>query len=177
MLGKVHAGLGNLPSGDGSNLADGLSQQQVTLPHLYAANLGNTTIPVIAACLSVGACWLVLCLHLAGAWTWSRKVFALALLAVSLGIASAIACLGAVVIIDHSLQIDERSGIPFTVFFSLLIGVREELIKLIFLLPLTPFLVRFRNDAAIITIVSFVGLGFAIEENMNYYLGALRAIY
>lgn len=56
-------------------------------------------------------------------------------------------------------------------FYIASVGFREETIKLIFFLPLTPLLYRTRNPALILFTASCIGLGFAAQEN-TIYLGA-----
>jgi len=48
------------------------------------------------------------------------------------------------------------------------IGLREEALKLLLFVPLIPFLLK-RSDLEILTVAGLVGLGFAIEENINYF--------
>lgn len=60
------------------------------------------------------------------------------------------------------------SGIRYCV---LGIGLREELAKLICLLPLMPILVRKGDALATLLISASVGLGFAMEENVDYFTG------
>jgi len=56
-------------------------------------------------------------------------------------------------------------------FYVASVGFREETIKLLFFLPLTPFLYRTRTPGLILFTASCVGLGFAAQEN-TIYLGA-----
>ena len=48
------------------------------------------------------------------------------------------------------------------------IGLREEALKLLLFVPLIPFLLN-RDDLEILTVAGLVGLGFALEENINYF--------
>lgn len=48
------------------------------------------------------------------------------------------------------------------------VGFREETIKLLFFLPLTPFLYRTREPRLILFTAACVGLGFAAQENVLY---------
>ncbi|MEE9367703.1 MAG: PrsW family glutamic-type intramembrane protease [Pontiella sp.] len=48
------------------------------------------------------------------------------------------------------------------------IGFREEALKLLLFVPLIPFLLK-RDDLEILTVAGLVGLGFALEENINYF--------
>ncbi len=47
--------------------------------------------------------------------------------------------------------------------------MREEFLKLLCFTPLLPFLLKRKNDLEILTVASLVGLGFATEENINYF--------
>lgn len=49
------------------------------------------------------------------------------------------------------------------------VGAREELCKLLLFLPLLPFLLKKDDDLTACVVAAFVGLGFAIEENINYF--------
>ncbi|MEM7385109.1 MAG: PrsW family glutamic-type intramembrane protease [Verrucomicrobiota bacterium] len=48
------------------------------------------------------------------------------------------------------------------------IGLREEVIKLLFFLPFVPWLMKKRDGGAILLLASCVGLGFAFWENLGY---------
>jgi RsiW-degrading membrane proteinase PrsW (M82 family) len=62
--------------------------------------------------------------------------------------------------------------VPGLRFFILGVGLREELAKLLCLLPLMAMLVPKRDEAAALIVSASVGLGFALEENLGYYLGS-----
>lgn len=51
------------------------------------------------------------------------------------------------------------------------VGLREEVCKLLLFLPLVPFVLKRRNEIDALLVASFVGLGFAAEENINYFFG------
>ncbi len=55
-------------------------------------------------------------------------------------------------------------------YFVLGVGLREELAKLLCLLPLMPLLLRQRNELAALMTAACVGLGFAMAENAGYFL-------
>ena len=59
------------------------------------------------------------------------------------------------------------AGLRYYVFS---VGLREELAKLLCLLPLMPFLLRERNELATLLVSAGVGLGFAITENVGYFI-------
>ena len=54
-------------------------------------------------------------------------------------------------------------------FFLAGVGLREELCKLLFFLPLVPVLLWRRNRLEMLLVAGAVGLGFAIEENVSYF--------
>jgi len=58
------------------------------------------------------------------------------------------------------------AGIRYFVFS---VGLREELAKLLCVLPLMPLLLRLRDELATLIICGCVGLGFAMEENVSYF--------
>jgi RsiW-degrading membrane proteinase PrsW (M82 family) len=54
-------------------------------------------------------------------------------------------------------------------YFILGVGLREELCKLALFLPFLPWLLRARKPGRALLCGAFVGLGFALEENVQYY--------
>lgn len=123
-------------------------------------------------CIAVGACWTLLLGHLALGLYWRRSLQILVPLALLLGWASADATLLAVVVTEDWTGEAERFELPTSIFFALQIGLREEVLKLLFLAPLTPYLVRKGSDIQALVIASLVGLGFAVHENASYYIGS-----
>jgi RsiW-degrading membrane proteinase PrsW (M82 family) len=64
---------------------------------------------------------------------------------------------------------DLMSGLKY---FTLGVGVREELMKLLLLMPLLPWLIARRNELERLIVASCIGLGFAVEENIGYFVGS-----
>jgi RsiW-degrading membrane proteinase PrsW (M82 family) len=56
-------------------------------------------------------------------------------------------------------------------YFIVGVGLREELIKLAFFLPLLPFVLSRRDELERLVVASCVGLGFAAQENIIYFGG------
>ena len=54
-------------------------------------------------------------------------------------------------------------------FFLVGVGLREELCKLLFFLPFVPVLLRRKSRLEMLLVAGAVGLGFAVEENINYF--------
>ena len=61
---------------------------------------------------------------------------------------------------------DVAGGLRFFIFG---VGFREELAKLLLLLPLVPFLVKRGSELEVLIVSSCVGLGFAVLENEHYF--------
>lgn len=140
------------------------------LPHFIGAELATMRWHMFVASLVTGLTWFIFCLHMGYSWRWPRRDRLTAAAAVCLGYLSAIMCLFLVVVTDELFQTDARSGIEFNLIYCIAgIGAREELTKLLFFVPLVPFLMRMENDLSIITIASLTGLGFAVNENIKYY--------
>ena len=55
-------------------------------------------------------------------------------------------------------------------YYTLGVGFREEFCKMLFFLPLIPWLKKENCHHKILTFASLVGLGFAIEENFAYFM-------
>lgn len=59
--------------------------------------------------------------------------------------------------------------LPDAIYYVFGVGLREELCKLLLFLPLVPVLVRRGSRLEAMTCAALVGLGFAAEENINYF--------
>ncbi len=116
----------------------------------------------------VALIWIIIVGQFAG---FSRRLLLLYAAAMILGILSASATLFAVVIQDNvrgfTLEGDAWHQLTYCIAG---IGLREETIKLLFFVPLIPFLRR-RPEIESLIVAGFVGLGFAVQENIGYYLG------
>ncbi len=73
---------------------------------------------------------------------------------------------------EHAWNLHESDElIPGVRFYVLGVGLREELAKLLCVLPLMPILLRVRDELTALLVSGCVGLGFAITENVNYFAG------
>jgi len=140
-------------------------------PPLWRSEYRHYGPAIWAACLVSGACWALLLFHLGLGWRWRRPLQALVPLAILLGWLSADATLLAVVVTDDWVGESAAEQFPLSIAYALLIGLREEVVKLLFFLPLVPYLARMGSDIQALVVAALVGLGFAIQENANYYLG------
>lgn len=94
----------------------------------------------------------------------------LCLVAVVLGVMSTWGTLVADRWQEEVMGIVERDDVlGAVIYFVAGVGLREELMKLLFLLPLVPLLIRRGSELEMLIVAGCVGLGFAAEENLGYY--------
>ena len=128
--------------------------------------------PVVLAALT-GCCWLIFTLQALQVIGWRDPRLWLALGGVLLGVLSVWPTIFFVYWQEHGWGLQEsRSLIPGLRFFVLGVGLREELAKLLCLLPLMPLLLRLRSELAVLLVSGCVGIGFALEENAGYFAGS-----
>lgn len=127
-------------------------------------------LPLEAICLTglaAGLWYLLLVVHLPGrGWRW---IWPLAPLLA--GIASIWPTVSLIAFQQDQLGIDEE-GVPFPLnMLHLIIGVgfREEVCKLALAALFMPWLLKRRAPGLSLMTGAFVGLGFAMEENIDYY--------
>lgn len=126
---------------------------------------------VLAITLLVGAAWAFFLWHLAEAPKLSSGFGLLCVTGFVLGALSTIPTVYAVIWQDEILKLGPGTTLPQTLlYYFAAVGVREELCKLLLFVPLLPFLLRRDDEFEALMVASFVGLGFAIEENGNYFL-------
>lgn len=99
-------------------------------------------------------------------------------IAIALGAFSTQLTLLAALLQKELLGFDQRllgdgmlQGFAYCIFG---IGLREEFTKLLVFLPLIPYLMRQNRPALWLLSAGCVGLGFAIEENLNYIAGGMN---
>lgn len=87
------------------------------------------------------------------------------------GVLSTTATIYLVVIQDDILKHNAGDTVYHALaYFIAGVGLREELCKLLLFVPFLPVLLKRDNELEALLVASFVGLGFAIEENGNYYM-------
>ena len=132
---------------------------------------------VVALAVFAGCCWFVFLWQVLRI-SWLDARIAICLIAVALGVLSIWPT--GFLILYQEVRWNVRASIelvPGLRFFILGVGLREELAKLICLLPLMPLLVRRRDEMLALVASACVGLGFAAEENINYFIGSLATEY
>ena len=143
------------------------------LYHLTIEEYNSYSWKALVTCSVAGIGWILFLVHLGSGWFWKRKEQLLIPIAFALGFISTLFCLGVVVVQDHYLnhQGFEGKSIIYNLAYSVLgIGLREEVCKLLFFLPLLYFIKDIKEDYKILCYCSLVGLGFAVEENFGYFM-------
>ena len=125
--------------------------------------------PVMLAALA-GSSWLIFLWQAMQMPKLRSLAFWCMLAAIPLGILSIWPTLFFDYWLEHRWSVVESSElIPGLRFFILSVGAREELAKLLCLLPLMPLLLSIRSELTALMVSGCVGLGFAMEENINYF--------
>lgn len=139
----------------------------VVLQTLIPAAYEDTPRSIFALALLTGLVWAVLLLRFGDArcslWPWG-------LAALVLGALSAHATVLVILLQESYLSFFEGQEMWQQIGYCVAgIGLREEVVKLAFFLPLLPFLRRREDDLSLLIVASLVGLGFAMEENVGYF--------
>lgn len=88
-----------------------------------------------------------------------------------LGVLSTTATIYLVILQDEILKFAAgKDVVSVLAYYIGGVGAREELAKLLFFAPLLPILVKRDDELEALLVASFVGLGFAVEENGIYFL-------
>lgn len=141
-----------------------------TLPRVvyHHKHLGPVVLSAITAC-----CWLVFLWQAMRTPGLRELRLWCALIAIPLGVLSIWPTLFFDYWLEHAWNLREsKELIPGVRYFVLSVGLREELAKLLCLLPLMPLLLRINDELTTLLVSGCVGLGFAIEENINYFINS-----
>jgi|GEM_PF-728035 len=121
--------------------------------------------------LITAAAWAFFLFHLGETPRMFSGVSALCLAGFVLGALSTTPTVYLVILEDDILRFTPGENLFQTVAYFLGgVGLREELCKLVLFAPLLPWLLKRDDELEALLVASFVGLGFAIEENTNYLL-------
>ncbi len=159
---------------------DAYVEQEIALSRMDWPELVRTLIPaayedvnlaMVFLALVSGLIWAVIVLRFNGAISVRSAPVRLAIPALLLGALSAHATILFIFLQENQLHLGLGPEPMGQFAYCLGIGFREEGLKLLFFCPLIPFLWR-KADLEILTVAGLVGLGFAIEENINYFEGS-----
>ncbi len=141
-----------------------------TLP---AAQFATHLDGALALTLVTGIAWAFFLFHLGENRRALSATTALCLTALVLGALSTFPTICAAIWQEDMLGLGANTeSLPYLAYQVGGVGLREELSKLLLLLPLLPFLVARRDEREALLVASFIGLGFAIEENGGYFLNS-----
>lgn len=127
----------------------------------------------LALAMLTGAAWLAFALHALHVSGLRDMRLWLALAAVPLGVLSIWPTHFFDVWQEFTWGLEQSASLLHGLRFYILgVGLREETAKLLCLLPLMPLLVRMRSELAALLVSGCVGIGFALAENANYFVGA-----
>jgi RsiW-degrading membrane proteinase PrsW (M82 family) len=140
----------------------------VPLTQISMQNDGLVTLTLIA-----GLAWAFFLFHLGETAAVFSSTTLLCLGALALGVLSTTPAIYLLIWQDEILQLSAGDTSVHLLAYSVGgIGLREELCKLLLFVPMLPFLVKRDDDREALLVASFVGLGFAIEENGSYFLAS-----
>ncbi len=142
---------------------------QMIVPLLRYEITHYSLIHIIAATFT-GLAWGLFLIHCGRLWKNGRIVL-LGVLALFLGAASTQAVVLIGTITNNLIGFEsQHKNIVFNFLYAVMgIGLREEVLKLMFFLPVAFLLRRNASSLQVLMVASMAGLGFAIEENIGYY--------
>lgn len=128
---------------------------------------------VLVLTVLTGAAWSFFLFHLGQVAQLGRASLVACGLALGAGALSTTVTIYAVIWQDEMLGLSPEGDIlRSAAYFVGAVGVREETGKLLLFLPFLPWLARRGGEREALVVASFVGLGFAVEENSSYFLDA-----
>jgi hypothetical protein len=135
----------------------------------FPAQYEGTTLGIGLLAGLAGIVWLVICVTIGRVDERPALRAPLYLLAIPLGVASAYLTLALSIVEDNLRFVERHDAASDAIFFVVGVGLREELAKMLLLLPLVPFVSRWGRRREALACGALVGLGFAAEENINYF--------
>lgn len=124
----------------------------------------------VAVSLVAAFAWMLFLAHL-GEWNQIRSgTTALCAAGFVLGVLSTVAVSYVIIGQEDVLTVAAGNDPAHIVLYYIAgVGAREEVCKLALFLPLVPMLLKRDDELEVLIVASFVGLGFAIEENATYF--------
>jgi RsiW-degrading membrane proteinase PrsW (M82 family) len=125
-----------------------------------------------------GAVWFTLLLRFAQTPRIRHPRTGLGLLAVVLGVLSVWPTIWCVIYQEAVWDFTEDSAdlLQNMKYYIAGVALREELCKLLLFAPLGIYLARDGDGVEILALAGCVGLGFAVQENINYFTGEVSAV-
>jgi protease PrsW len=156
-------------------------RQDIALAQMNWPDLVITVIPaayekanglMVGLTLLVGLVWATILLRFNGALSWQNTAVRWAVPALIAGALSAHLTILIIFLQENQMGLAFGDTV-FSQFRYILVGIglREEAAKLIGFVLLLPWAKKMKN-LEILTLAGLVGLGFAVEENINYFTAA-----
>lgn len=157
-------------------IAVGLRDWSGLLKWIVVTQVESYQDPVYLVALVAGLAWAFFLFNFGEVPRFWSVTSALCLAGFVAGIISTVPTVFISIIEEDVLQFSKGFD-PYHMFAYNIAGVgtREELCKLLVFLPLLPFLLKRGDDLEALLVASFVGLGFAIEENGGYFMHSAAA--
>ena len=134
----------------------------------------NFDVPMAIIAGITAIVWAALLFRLGQISPWLSRTSALCLLALFAGALSTIPTVFLVIVEDTYVGYQPDGDlIRMLAFFIGGVGLREEFCKLIFFLPFAIYFAKRGEERDAFIVASFVGLGFAAEENIGYFSQSL----
>lgn len=141
----------------------------VLLKTYFSSAYEGVHVSMVLLAILTGVIWSAILLRFSGSMSVRSFPVQLAIPALVLGALSAHGTILCIYWQEYQHSFSMGSETINQLFYCIFgIGLREELLKLLFFVPLIPFLLK-RNDLEILTLAGLVGLGFATAENINYF--------
>ena len=134
------------------------------------ANMPHATIGIYALAGTAGLLWFWFCARIGQMGERKKFRVPLYLAAFALGVASVYLTL-AILFVEEDIFhfVEKKNPIADVIWWILGVGLREEISKLVFFMPLLPFIRKYGGRREVIACGAIVGLGFAAEENLGYF--------
>ena len=127
----------------------------------------------LALSILAGCCWLLFLWQALRTPGWRDPNLWAALFAIALGVLSIWPTHFFSLWQEYGWNLhDSQELIPGLRYWVLGVGLREEVAKLLCVLPLMPVFLRLRDELTVLLVSACVGLGFAAVETVNYFAGA-----
>jgi hypothetical protein len=138
----------------------------IPVTQIYSYRPGILTVTIIA-----GVAWALFLIHLGEVTPLLSRTAAVCGFGFVAGVISTTPTIFLVIVQDDILGFTAGEDVYRTFAYYIAgVGAREELCKLLLFAFLLPFLIKQDDELEALTVACFVGLGFAIEENANYFM-------
>ena len=137
----------------------------------------NFDVPMAIIAGITAIVWAALLFRLGQISPWLGRTSYLCLLALFAGVLSTIPTVFLVIVEDTYVGYQPDGDlIRMLAFFIGGVGLREEFCKLLFFLPFAIYFAKQGEERDAFIVASFVGLGFAAEENIGYFSQSLALV-